>query len=247
MTTFGVVSEISCDIQLFDLKQNEQQKLPLTANAFFELYIQDANKNLIDVPVLIKNFRDNKKESPNSGYSYSDSRLVHRFFMYDTISGIVKDGGYEKLLKPQYVRYASHVRLTVQMDPGKEERIRKPLLEIDYRTYKTDIVDDISVEVPASFYFDYYEEGASFEEAAQIIVYVFNSLVLLVVIGRVYFWIKMNPPALMARHFGVAFGAKLLFFICDVWSNIMFMVYFVITAYWFIMYKMQSNAYILLP
>jgi len=24
MTTFGVVSEISCDIQLFDLKQNEQ-------------------------------------------------------------------------------------------------------------------------------------------------------------------------------------------------------------------------------
>ena len=86
--------------------------------------------------------------------------------MYDTISGIVKDGGYEKLLKPQYVRYASHVRLTVQMDPGKEERIRKPLLEIDYRTYKTDIVDDISIEVPASFYFDYYEEGASFEEAA---------------------------------------------------------------------------------
>ncbi len=52
------------------------------------------------------------------------------------------------------------------MDPGKEERIRKPLLEIDYRTYKTDIVDDISVEVPASFFFDYYEEGASFEEAA---------------------------------------------------------------------------------
>ena len=33
----------------------------------------------------------------------------------------------------------------------------------------------------------------------------------------------------------------------DVWSNIMFMVYFILTGYWFIMYKMQSNAYILLP
>jgi len=27
----------------------------------------------------------------------------------------------------------------------------------------------------------------------------------------------------------------------------MFMVYFILTGYWFIMYKMQSNAYILLP
>ena len=36
-------------------------------------------------------------------------------------------------------------------------------------------------------------------------------------------------------------------FICDVWSNLMFAVYFFICMYWFIMYKMQSNAYILMP
>lgn len=139
------------------------------------------------------------------------------------------------------------MRLTVQMDPGKEERIRKPLLEIDYRTYKTDIITDLSVEVPASFYFDYYEEGAAFEQSGEIIVYVFNALVLLVVAVRMYYWIKMNPPRYVARHWGVSFGMKLLLVICDVWSNIMFTVYFAVTSYWFIMYKMQSNAYLLMP
>lgn len=247
MTTFGVISSITCNIQPLDLKRNEEQSLPETANAFFELYIEDANKNLVDVPVLIKGFRDVNGDKPNQSLNYESSRLVHRFFMYDTISGIEKDGGYKELKEPQYIRYASSVRLTVQMDPDKEERIRKPLLEIDYRTYKTDIITDLSVEVPASFYFDYYEEGAAFESSGEIIVYVFNAVVLLVVAVRMYYWIKMNPPRYVARHWGVSFGMKLLLVICDVWSNIMFTVYFAVTSYWFIMYKMQSNAYLLMP
>ena len=45
----------------------------------------------------------------------------------------------------------------------------------------------------------------------------------------------------------MAFAGRLLLMLSDVWSNIMFMVYFILTGYWFIMYKMQSNAYILLP
>ena len=132
------------------------------------------------------------------------------------------------------------------MDPDKEESIRKPLLEIEYTEYEQTLIDESS-EAPASFYFEYYEDGASFEEAAEIMVYVMNAVILLIVALRMYYWVKMNPPRFRARKFGMAFAGKLLFYLCDVWSNIMFMIYFILTGYWFIMYKMQDNAYILLP
>lgn len=43
MQTFGVVTQISCKIQLINLTRNSLQHLPETANAFFELYLEDAN------------------------------------------------------------------------------------------------------------------------------------------------------------------------------------------------------------
>lgn len=100
---------------------------------------------------------------------------------------------------------------------------------------------------PASFFFDYFEEVNSFENAGEIIVYVSNSLVLIVVLLRMYYWYQMNPPRFLGSKFGMALAWKLVLILCDVWSNIMFMVYFLISMYWFIMYKMQANAYILMP
>jgi len=95
------------------------------------------------VPVLIKNFRDIDGGSPNSGneIDFETSRLVHRFFIYDTISGIKK--GYvenlspRKNVSPKYVRFASAVKVTVQMDPSSQEKIRKPMLTIDYSEYES--------------------------------------------------------------------------------------------------------------
>ena len=50
-----------------------------------------------------------------------------------------------------------------------------------------------------------------------------------------------------AKRFVRAFLWKLVFYVSDVGSNIMFTVYFFITMYWFIYYKMQENAHILMP
>ena len=65
MTTFGVVSSISCEIHLIDLAKNDEQNLPQTANYFYELYLENINEDLVDVPVLIKNFRDSEGDYPN--------------------------------------------------------------------------------------------------------------------------------------------------------------------------------------
>jgi hypothetical protein len=40
---------------------------------------------------------------------------------------------------------------------------------------------------------------------------------------------------------------KIVYYILDVWSEIMFWILFFVTLYWFVSYKLQANAYVLLP
>lgn len=87
---------------------------------------------MVDVPVLITNFRDYEDAEPNLNIDRQNSRLVRRFFLYDTISGIDSSGGFVRNAIPKIVRYASSVKLTVQLDPNVEEHIRRPLLAITY-------------------------------------------------------------------------------------------------------------------
>jgi hypothetical protein len=58
MKEFGVVTKNECNFELFKLKTDAQTQLPLDANVFFELFLEDRNKNLVAVPVAISNFRD---------------------------------------------------------------------------------------------------------------------------------------------------------------------------------------------
>lgn len=55
MKKFGSISVSKCNIMLKDLLN--KLTLPGSANNFFELFLQDTNGNLIDIPVLIKNLR----------------------------------------------------------------------------------------------------------------------------------------------------------------------------------------------
>jgi hypothetical protein len=71
------------------LVQWNPDDLPEEANAFFDLFIEDANKQLIDVPVLIRNYRGTGGKIPNVGTEIVDTwKFTRRFFVYDTISGI---------------------------------------------------------------------------------------------------------------------------------------------------------------
>ena len=89
MRKFGVVSEVSCDIELSQLAVKlDSLQLSSEANTFFELYLSDYEGNLIDVPVLMETFQDSEEEFPNLKFDIDKNRLVHRFFLFDTISGI---------------------------------------------------------------------------------------------------------------------------------------------------------------
>ena len=56
LMSFGTTIENSCTFDLSTLTSTSQYDHPALENQFFELYIQDYNGDLIDIPVLIRNF-----------------------------------------------------------------------------------------------------------------------------------------------------------------------------------------------
>ena len=97
------------------------------------------------------------------------------------------------------------------------------------------------------FYFDYYEDGAQIERTTEVLIIIMSIISALIVLLRMFFWVKLNPRQYLGRHFTMNCTVKFLYYACDTWSNVLFLVNFIITMYWYIMYKMQGNAYILLP
>ena len=174
-----MVTKNVCQFELFKLKENDKESLPIDANAFFELYIVDKEDNLIDVPVLIKNFRESDGTTPNLVKNDDKNRLVHRFFIYDTISGIDKTGGYADNEAPKYVRYAQTVQLNIVLDDIEPNKIHKPLLEITYQEYQgADIVTNSTVE--ATYFVDYYQEVSKYETSILVIFIITTVLVLVI-------------------------------------------------------------------
>lgn len=108
---------------------------PLNENIFYEMYIQDYNGDLIDIPVLIRNFQDSTGATPNSD-SVTDPnqwRLVRRFFLYDTKSGIEGTNGYINGQISTVVRYPQSMTIRINLDINDDEMIFDPLLIITYR------------------------------------------------------------------------------------------------------------------
>jgi hypothetical protein len=86
---FGVVTFDSCEFELKDLLDIKRQ--PEQTNTFYELFIEDQRKNLVDVPVLITNYRNRQGKTVNKELVREGpdaSLLVRRFFIFDTCSGI---------------------------------------------------------------------------------------------------------------------------------------------------------------
>ena len=107
---FGTTIVNSCTFDVSNLISPNIYDNPKNQNFFYEMYIQDFNGDLIDVPVNIRNFNDlngnnpNSEDSPSSGY-----RLVRRFFIYDTQSGIEGTNSYKNGGISTVVRYAKTI------------------------------------------------------------------------------------------------------------------------------------------
>lgn len=93
-------------------------------NSFFELYLATGKEDemrLVDVPVMVTNYRDKEGKYPNkNGLNLETSKLVRRFFLFDTLSGVTGPS-YKTMLderhmvRPDYVKYAKKVKVTIEL------------------------------------------------------------------------------------------------------------------------------------
>ena len=132
MKRFGVQSENSCEFYLKELLNMDEELNPEQLNYMYELYLPDKNGKLIDIPVVL-----NQTGTLSSDPS-DDWKLYKRFFVIDTLTGNVKDSNAE----PEYVRFASDIKLKVQMDPDRDETIYRPYLILQYKEIASKYISD---------------------------------------------------------------------------------------------------------
>ena len=85
----GTTVNMTCTYDVSKLFSPNLYERPNNENIFYELFIQDYNGDLIDVPVLITGLTKGATQ-PNVNTDTSLWQFVRRFFVYDTISGLSK-------------------------------------------------------------------------------------------------------------------------------------------------------------
>jgi len=225
-----------------------QASIPEEANLFLELFLADSNGDLVDIPVVNRNLRLGDGSTPNKGLEVVDSWvLTRRFFVYDTISGIDKIGGYrDGNVSPEYIRWASDIKLKIEMDMEETEQIYRPYLILDFREKESLVVDASSVSkvVSSVEYFSNFEDKMSDIVTALICMSVFAVVVASI---KVYYYTKRNPRAALRGEHVKMYSFKIVFHLLDSWSEYMFWMLFFVSCSIFIPYKLQMNAYLLLP
>ena len=106
---------------------------------------------------------------------------------------------------------------------------------------------DESSTVGVEYFIDFYEGESSLWYGMKVIFIVFCIVSFAITLIRLYFWYTHNKFDWLQDKFAKQITLYFFYYLFDVWSFLMFWVCFFTTGYWFIYYKMQNNANILLP
>ena len=184
MLDFGNTLFKTCEFDLSTLTSTNIYDHPETANIFYELYLQDYDGALVDIPVLIRNFYDSNGAQPNDASQTDETkwRLVRRFFMFDSISGVEGTANYDAGVVSSVIRYPLTVTLQINLDPNNPEMIYPPLLIIEYRERSTTtIVTDSLATV--TFTSEYAMDTTNFWKVTKIVFIIINIFTLLLLVG----------------------------------------------------------------
>ncbi len=239
---FGVVIDNNCEIDLERFEGEEE--------IFYELFVNDGtqdNLNLVQVPILIDNI-DNDKNSKtfsetgrhlNNETNPNDWVLSKRFFLFD------------KQINTNYITFAKFIKFRFNMTrEGRNARVYKPILEIFYATKKLTQNPDINDKVNyayVSFQSEYFTEMKKFMNTMLGLLIAACVLVFIIVVYRVWVWIKLNPKDLLPDSWFIDLLITIFFTLCRFFGIFMFWFTLIISAYWYFFYKLQSRIFLLIP
>jgi meckelin len=201
------------------------------------------------VPVLIKNFQDKVGNRPNLDDSTGNEagwRLVRRFFIFDTKSGVEGADNYRKGEVSTVIRYAKSITMRVTIDPANEEMIYTPLLIINYRERsKTGIASNPLTSV--GYQTEYLQDNSSLIGTLKGLLVGALILLGILVLGQMIVWSflpQISDDVQAQCQYRVV---KFIMTVIHTFGSLIFWFLVILTGYWFIFFKLQERVFLLLP
>jgi len=236
----GVNYAWSCEIPTQDLLNAGED---VSGTRFYELFLEDGDKRLYPVPVLNRSQRDNGVEANPAGADYGADpdrrRLTRRFFVLDTESGVGTAGPREA------IRYASRVKISIGTRPEPKGTLLPPLLEVEYASRDPSVTGSAAPTNPSEFTAEWTGDDGSFWEAFEVMLIVFVVVGGALTVLRFFLFNSrrgsaqavLGPNEMLSGLAGLA----------DITANMLFLACAVAGAYWLFLFKLQTEAFAMLP
>jgi len=201
---------------------------------FYEVYLYDKfSDTYIPIPVVINNVLSNGNE--NRLLDDDEWKLVHRFYLIDNLSG---SGS---------VNFAKTIKLKTRLQNKKNvHRIYVPYFRIDYFGIRSSSGTQFP-RLMISFRSEYYMDHKNVMKGILVTFIITLVLMMITVFCRMYVWVKLHPSILSPDNYCVWFLFIFFIKLFKYFGLFMFMWCWMVTAYWYIFFKMQYRSYILLP
>lgn len=207
---------------------------------FYDVFLEDYDGTLIDVPVKIVQANDKFMQPVNKEDDLEKWVLNRRFFLFDTVTGIEEAGGFSTLEPASVVRYAKEITLVITLDSDttKQEMIYTPYLRINYEEKTKDFIivqNDKMKEI--EFMAEYKMETSGFWGLCKTLFWILFGVMLLTVM--IFLKEQRSTERLQtnksAQDSQAAFDG--FFMTVDLFSTIFFWFLYAMTGWWFIFFK----------
>lgn len=135
---------------------------------------------------------------------------------------------------------------------GSDSKIYIPYLDVKYTEKAIDTSSGL-VQYPdttISYMTEYSHESKTFWAVAIVFFIIMNLIILFILYVKMRIWMLYNPKEIVKvndTNYYVQFLLALLQYFSDLWAQGTFWIMFIFTGYWFVFFKLQSKAYVLMP
>ncbi|CAM9501613.1 unnamed protein product, partial [Discosporangium mesarthrocarpum] len=244
---------------------------------FYDPYIVDESTGyLYPVAVLNTNYRENNAY-PNVNTQPTDElndQFTRRFFFFDSVSGITDESktvssfsssssassnpeeNGNTALVPEVLRYVSDMRVTFKIRTDNPEMIYTPVLELAYEEVMPELWETYpSLQTPTvTLTVEYTMDTTDFWDLTRAFFAVAMVLIGLTAMWRLRNWnVRTSrveaPVATVAPYSTVNWPLVIQTSMITMHTFVLYLFpfTFLVTAYWFVFFKLQDSVFLMLP
>ena len=166
--------------------------------------------------------------------------------MFESLSGIQGNDAYINKNPSTVVKWASRMEIRITLQPSENSKIYVPYLYIDYvERRQTAFTTNPMGETYFETKYDY--DTSNFWSVVEILFILTNIGIFFFWIVKMAVWVQYNPYRFSPQTYQIAVCVKGIVQLIDIWGYIMFYFVFIITGYWFIFFKLQDVAFVIMP